>query len=287
MDTKKMHSNKLFGKSKLFKLCLTLAFPIGVVGGMTATYGIIHAYENGIKNQLVERLGDSYKYCLTTTGGIPITFDMAGDTLQVVFDENFNDEAKKNATFALQHLDDILIDKEVKIYQNGDMPHSNKYISLKVVDEGKLGSSSVGLTQINFNDNTGKLTYPISIEIDEHYVDSYYYEANGEVPSNSVFATIVQHEVGHALGLRDLYYYEEDIQKQEYGKIDSVMASTLLYGTTLYSKVDETNLQKLYCSDALSEPITYNVSYPTQMVVKSVSKNAISKHQNQEDEMTL
>ena len=265
---------------KAFKLLLTVGIPLAAVGTPIAVVAVMKSNESAVVESIKNLYGDRYKYFLKTDSGKPLKFDILDHKLDVVFDKGFNEEAKRNARYALNNLDEILTNTDVKIYDDGNLPNHKNYIYLKLVDQNSLdGGKAAGVTHLDFNQTSAKISYPVNIELDRHYVDGYWSPFEDEVPTNSMFTTVVQHEVGHALGLVDLY--EKDIAK------NSVMASKLGYGTTNYSDIDKENLQFVYCGE--NEAVSYKATYPqevemydcrTQYVTNTLSSDNKVEFQN-------
>ena len=241
---------------KIFRMLLTIGIPLAVIGTPIAVVAHMKSENNAVVQSIENMYGDRYKYFLKTKSGKPLKLDIYDHTLSVVFDKGFSEEAKRNAKFALEGLDEILTDTEVKIYEDGNKPNHKNYIYLNLVEQDALHDGhSAGVTHVAFNEYSAKITYPVNIDLDQHYVDGYWSVLDGEVPSNSLFATVVQHEVGHALGLADLYDYTT--------ASNSVMASELGHGTEFYSDVDKDNLQFVYCNDG--SVVSYTATYPEEV----------------------
>ena len=168
-------------------------------------------------------MGDTYKYMKTNSRGRPITLDIKDNCLAVMFNNSFNEEAKKNAKYALEELDQILPSTKIDIYKDGNRPDNKHYISIELVDSIKEHADAAGVCKYSYNSRSAKISYPIQVQIEQKFVDVYYFDASKKTaeelvtPSNPMFTHIVQHEVMHAFGFKDLYKYDE-------GFNDSVMA---------------------------------------------------------------
>lgn len=260
-----------------FLITVTLGIPVGIAAGYGAIKLMDYIDDQQIAN-IKKELGDTYDYLKTNKKGRPIKLDIKDNCLAVILNQSFSEEAKKNACYALNELDEILPNTKINIYKDGNRPENDNYISIDVVDAIKGNESAIGECTISYKEKSATVIYPVKIEIEKDYMDQYFMDdlskTNEElkVPSNSAFTHIVQHEVMHAFGFRDLY-------KNDKGFNDSVMAYAITYGTKTYSDLDKYHLQYLYEDKNATYKVT--ATLPNQMLVSYLP----SKEHEEELEM--
>lgn len=268
---------------KKFKVLLEIGGAVAAVplliGGIS--YGIIKVSDN-IKTANVEKYkqiyGDTYDYYHKTDSGVPLTLPIKDNMVSIVLD-SFSNEAKENAKYAISKLDDALKTQEFTIYDNGEMPNNKNYIHVKIVSDvdyktadGKL--TAIGEASTRFDKKTGKIKYPVEIAIEKKYVDWYnYVPGHSDSPKNSVFSTILQHELGHAFGLCDRY------QRTDFG--DTIMYAVQNEKVQDYTERDYHNLRYIYDKEYEVE-----VNLPNKMqVTLYTQENQFIDNQEPEKEM--
>ena len=263
---------------KTFNVLLTIGGGIGCFGfGAGLGYGIIEGVPYINEQKYKEEYGDTWDYYLKTVWGHPLKLPIYNNTVAVMFD-GFTEEAKENARYAISKLDDVLKTQEFTIYDNVNQPKDSNYIKLSLVQDvtsknDTERSSAVAQTFMDYNDHTGYMNYPVRIEIERKYSSYYDYQygkPNG--PDNSLFSSIIQHEIGHAFGLADLY------DDKSYGK--SVMYYTVNGNTQDYSELDVHNLRHIY--DRENDVYDVKVTLPSKMELLSYCPQ-----QKHEDDDTL
>ena len=258
-------------KKQNIVLKILMGLPLACVGSMLATMGIVEVRRNNVSD-----FGENTKYFLKNGNGKPLRLDLSSGTLAVVMDNAFTPEAKQYTADAIKKLDNILPNTTVKLYSQQDYDGNFKYIYLNLVEQDIINNgSSAGITHLTYNANTAVIDYPINISIDKKYLDFFVADSNHE----SVFSTIVQHELGHALGLKDLTL-ADTFAVTESGDINSIMAGNLGVGTINYSSQDAQNLNVAYGSVANKNlfDVRYVATYPKQVIYTFVS----DKHTEEE-----
>ena len=253
---------------------IAFAIPTGSLVYLIARNNINETQINKIK----EKYGDTYDYYLKTDEGRPLKLKIKNNVLPVILNYGFDDETIKIAEHALSKLDNILDYTTVKLYENGNMPDNYKYIAINIEDLGYgTSSTSAGEAHLTYNKKTGYIDYPVTVSIDKKFTDCYWTLEEGEKVEESVFSSILQHEIGHCFGLKDLYKGNSSTYSQ------SVMSGTLGLGTKDYSELDAHNLKHIYDIDDKEYDVT--VSYPESMVF--INQEDKNKQVIEEDEMTL
>ena len=209
--------------------------------------------------QVMDEYGDTYDYYLKTEKGVPLKLPIKNDIIPIILD-SFSDEAKENAKYAISKMDDILVSKEFKVYDDGSKPFGLKYIKVSLVDYleseyGRFVEGPAARTYLRYNSGTGKIYYPIEIKMQSKFIKKYGDFFDPKTPENSYFATVLQHELGHCLGLCD-----------KYGKEDS--GQTLMYyhkagDVKGYTDLDIHNLRHIY-----DKEYDITVTKPTEMEVQ-------------------
>lgn len=246
-------------KKRNIVLKILMGLPFACVGSMLATMGIIEARRNNVSD-----FGESTKYFLKNDNGKPLRLDLSSGTLAVVMDNAFTPEAKQYTTDAIKKLNNILPNTTVKLYNQKDYDGNFKYIYLNLVEQDAINNGGgAGITHLTYNATTAVIDYPINISLDKKYIDCFVAGSNHE----SVFSTIVQHELGHALGLKDLTL-DDTFAVTKSGYINSVMAGCLGCGTINYSNQDAKNLNAAYGCVANKNLFDahYVATYPKQIV---------------------
>lgn len=251
------------------------AFAGGATVGISSL--IINA-ESNTAEKYKEMFGDTYEYYSKTNSGIPLTLPIKDNMISVVLD-SFNDEAKENAKYAISKLDDVLKTQEFTIYDNGEMPNNKNYIHVKIVNDVDYKTSdgslqAIGEAAIKFDQKTGKIKYPVQINIEKKYIDCYnYVPGKSDSPKTSVFSTILQHELGHAFGLCDRYY------KSDYG--DTIMYAVQSEKAQDYKERDYHNLRYVY-----DKEYDVEVKLPNKMqVTMYTQQNQIIENEESSREM--
>lgn len=101
---------------------------------------------------------------------------------------------------------DIVSDKiNYTIYDAKDFEKKNgvRYICIEMCDS--IADHLGGRTSYKIDNYSGEILMPIKIQIDKMYEDAYFDESY----TQSVLTTIVQHELLHTLGFKDIYDLEQ------------------------------------------------------------------------------
>lgn len=247
-------------KKKVFKIIFTIgSLPLGVGIGLGIVKGVPAINEAKYK----KLYGDTFEYYLRTDWGKPVKLPIYNNTISVVFD-NFSEEAKENAKHAISKLDDVLKTQNIVIYNNNEIKNDN-YIGIHIAED--LGNKA-GLICTNYNQYTGEMIYPVQIEIAKLWVDRY----NGEKKSeNSIFSSIIQHEIGHALGLKDIKDSNLYKKSSMFWSIDGIASN--------YTELDTHNLRYIYDRD--NDVYEVSVTTPNSMQLLSYHQ----QHKNEEDDI--
>lgn len=270
---------------RALKVMLKIALPVGIIGFgplCAFTVGKVQEHEKAVLQNEKDKLGSAYDYFLHTESGASLKLEMPDNSLTFVLGNNIKGKCKENIDYALSQIKDILPNKEIKVYYKDNAPKTKKFISIGFA-AGLVNAEEVGGVNLEYNKKTGYINYPLYINILHKYKDAYYDEKFGEIPSNSAVSTILQHEIGHVLGLKDLRYKDKEVPLKDH-MINSVMASNLYDGTTEFSSVDKFNLQKMYYPEGAVEAIQYQVSYPKTITITNLDKQ---KDKYKQDEVTL
>ncbi len=255
-----------------------------VVGSAIASGAILGPYFGGkAYNEKMGRLryGDTWDYYMKTQWNKPIRLPIYNNTIAVMFN-NFSELAKENAMHAISKLDDVLKKQSFTIYDNENKPKDKNYIKISLVnnltseDDGK-DYDTIAKTYLDYNHRTGMMKYPVRIEIERKYVNTYRDNANqNHLQDYSVFSSIVQHELGHALGLDDLYR-QKDVR-------NSAMFYLINYGSYSYSELDKHNIRHIYDKE---HDVEYEVSVRTPNQTGLLSYYDDTKNEHNEDETTM
>ena len=252
-------------RKKVYEVLITIGEYSLIAGlGVGTSIGIIKVV-NAIRNKnYKEEYKDVYDYYLHTSTGAPLKLPIYNNNISVIFN-GFSDEAKENARHAISKIDDVLKTQSFTIYDN-DKPNHNNYIKVDIVNNVTTASdnnyhSAVAQTTLNYNDNNGTIIYPIHIEIEQSFVNKYdnSWYGTGKSPEKSQFSSILQHEIGHALGLKDIY--SNDMYEK------SVMFWTINGNTQNYTDLDTHNLRYIY--DRGNDVYEVSVTTPDAMQLLS------------------
>ena len=239
-----------------------LTFQIGCAAVIPVSLGaaigipeIIKSTKPAVVEKYKKIYGDTYDYYMKTKYGKPVYLPIKDNTVSVVFNA-FDEEAKENGRHAISKLDDVLKTQEFTIYDTGKMPKNNNYIIVSLAEDvagDATGShnGSIAQTIMDFDSFTGKMKYPVEIAIEKKYVDCYRYKEGADFsPETSVFSSILQHELGHALGLCDRY--DADSRK------NTIMYYSDAGAAENYTALDYHNIRYIY-----DKEYDVTVNYPT------------------------
>jgi len=180
-------------KKKNLSLYLLCGGSISFIAGMA---GLLFGNTVDKGNEFFQKYKDFF---LQTNNGIPIRTELKGSPIDVVLPD-VSENTKQHIVDGIKKLDSISENINYNIYCENDYTNNNQNrIDIKIVDE--LEKTSAGQTTLNFNQGNGKIIYPITINIEKVYDNVYFDEAQ----KYNVLTTVVEHELGHTLGLKDIY----------------------------------------------------------------------------------
>ncbi len=195
-----------------YKLQITLMLSVG--GLVIAPPLLAHLVEK--QSETVTR-GDKARFGeyldyfnRNAENGRPLRLDIS-DPIAIVM-QNIDLDTKKQIVAGINDLTDICPNLDYVVYENAYTPLNR--ISISISKE--LENRTLGVTHYNYSKQKAEIQYPISIELNEKYVDAYYDE-NDPKP---IIKTVVKHELLHTLGLRDLYDENEVGKSIMYHVID-------------------------------------------------------------------
>ncbi len=208
-----------------------------------------------------------------------------GDILRLPIDENpipvvlgeMDEQTKEYIVDGINALDEISenINYTIYDYSDFDKPSDLKYISFNMIDEiYSENNDPAGRTYIRWNENTAEIQYPICIELENYYAEGYW----DEEYTQSVLTTIVEHELMHTLGFKDLYKDEDRSRSIMYYQLGPLTQRTFT----------EEDIEKIqYCYDGKEVATT---SHPNQIIFANYTdcldknKKITTKH---DDEYSL
>ena len=206
----------------------------------------------------------------TNSFGRPLRLPLDENPIAVVIDAE-NDQTKQYIIDGINALDEISTNINYTIFDSKDFEFSRNvnYINIKMVDEitNTKSGDTAGIASYTYNNNTALIDYPINIQIEKYFAEGYW----DLYQTKSVLTTIVQHELMHTLGFKDLYK-PEDITR-------SIMYYQVGIGTPItFTQEDINKIQ--YCYDGKTIAQT---TQPSEIEISN--KTPIYKEEN--DELTF
>lgn len=187
-----------------------------------------------------------YDFMLKTPTGKMVTAKIDESPISVVL-KDIPEEDKQAIVDAINDLDEISTNINYEIYESKDYSVSGQIY----IKNGEGSGVELGLTTMSYNNYTGKISYPIFININ---LDECHKITSSETGKNAVEA-VAKHELAHTLGFSDLY--DEKLKDE----------SIMWYYLNLedYTDSDEYRIRKLYggTAEELGERII-NSNIPSQ-----------------------
>ena len=226
--------SRLHKRDNLF-IKVTLVIGIGFSSGFFGVKAIDHFQIDSIRTSEREKYKEVLPFLLTTDYDIPLKAQVKQP---ITVNLELDGEDRKQAIKAIQELDDISTKLNYKILETNN---TSIYADINISTADNLTDSmnAAGYTQYSYNNRTGYINYPITIQIDTSIKDIY----DGQ--GISVVDYVVKHEMMHTLGFCDLYdntYFNK-----------SIMWYSIASGKDVntYTELDKMNIKKMYDNELI------------------------------------
>lgn len=226
--------SKLHKRDNLF-IKLTLVVGLGFSSGILGVKAIDHFQINSIRTSEREKYKEVLPFLLTTDYDIPLKAQVKQP---ITVNLELDGEDRKQAIKAIQDLDAISTKLNYKILETNN---TSIYADINISTSNTLTDSTnaVGYTQYTYNNRTGYINYPITIQIDSSIKNVY------DNTGVSLVDYVVKHEMMHTLGFCDLYdntYFNKTIM---WYSIDSGK------DVNTYTELDKMNIKKMYDNELI------------------------------------
>lgn len=233
---------------RLINIMIKVVIPATVVGSVGG--GILYSK---IREQTVSKARQSKKellpYLLTTSDGMPLSFDVK-DNITVGL--NLSELETTQAINAIEKLDLI---SDTLNYTIVDAKDTKVKCDINISSEKGLRSTGcMGVTTMSWNENSGVISLPISIKIDESCIN--YFDTYGV----NLCSYVVKHEMMHTLGFADLYsdkYLNKSCMYYSVGGANECND---------FTELDINNIQKMYDDKQITVTIPQNVFFITTVL---------------------
>lgn len=228
------------------KMQIGLAIGISVVlSSPFMAHGIhtlISEHENSADRQRFGKYIDDF---LTNDNGRPLRLD-TNKAINVMFDSKLDEQSKQYIIDGINGLKNICPNLKYDLYnsQKGDV--GRVYFVLQ--DPTEIQHNAAGATNLSFNANSATINSYITIDINSHYLDGYW-----TTNMDSILTTVVQHELMHTLGFKDIY--------DESRKNDTIMYHALNPEVKTYTTEDIEKIQYVYGGQTIAETTKSNSMY--------------------------
>ncbi|MCQ2564242.1 MAG: hypothetical protein MJ152_00015 [Clostridia bacterium] len=207
--------------------------------------------------QLFEEFKD---YFMQTSGGIPLRTTIHDKNIDIVVPSSVGESTQQRIIKGINNFENLCDALNYNICFENEYTAKNKNrIEFKIVED--ISGTAAGHTKLSADGTTGEIIYPIHIEIEKRFDDMSWKDGTDD----RVLSAIVEHELGHTLGLKDL----ED---------PSFISKSIMYGELSIKKSAHTytkhDVQLIkYCYDGVvpdeNDNVLYvaNINHPTNNVM--------------------
>lgn len=205
-----------------------------------------------------EANAEVYDYMLHTDSGKMLKFPVNKSPIEVAI-KDMSKEDRQDVVEAINAFDNVSTNINYKILDKDDCKINAKI----VIENGSRSETELGVTNLQFNNNTGLIDYPVHINIDLDACHNVFNE-KGE---NAVTA-VTKHELAHSLGFADLYGEEHINESLMYYKLEVVED---------YTDSDKYRIRKVYGGTA--ENVNYDISFDDEKLNQNqtnLNKNKLS-----------
>lgn len=194
-------------------------------------------YNSSLNKADREKFGEYINDFNTTNTGKPIRLNT--DKPITISIDSENSQVRQNIIDGINNLSSICPNIQYEIYNNDTTALSN--INFRIE---KLSSTLAGHVQYSYNSYSAEITFPITISVDEKYIDAIWPNSN-----NSVMTTIVEHELMHTLGFNDST------------ETNSIMYKSLNENLQTYTSFDKTRINYVYGDRTIAYSVRPKICY--------------------------
>ncbi|MBQ8424955.1 MAG: hypothetical protein IJX17_02910 [Clostridia bacterium] len=245
-----------FGK-KLVSVLVSIALAGSI--GLAFNNEIEYLFDVADSYSVSENLED---YLMQSKTGAYLKLPVDENPINIVL-QNISDEDKIKVISAINDLDNISTNLDYTILDTDDLKIQNKIY----ITDGETPNDALGLTNINYNNLSGEISYPIYISIDMDACKGFTSDITGE----DAVTAVTKHELGHSLGFKDLY---------DRSMINESIMWYSIY-TETYTKSDEERIREYYGGVSEDASERYDYYYDENNNLCSVKpKNDALKNEN-------
>lgn len=222
-----------------YKIVLSLSLASMILSPYITYKAIEHSNTQGLHADQ-ERFGEYIDDFKKNSFGRPLRLPVDKNPIAVVVDAE-TEQTKQYIIDGINALDEISTNINYTIYDSKDfaIPSNLNYINIKMVEEivhETANDYTAGIATYTYDNKTAVINFPINIQIKNYFAEGYW----DQNQTKSVLTTIVQHELMHTLGFKDLYKPEDQTR--------SIMYYEVGVGTPMtYTQEDINKIQ--YCYD--------------------------------------
>lgn len=182
-------------------------------------------------------------YLMQTPLGSYMKLPIDENPIAIVLGDMTNDE-KKSVYQAIETLDNISTNIDYTILEKDDVSITNK---IYITANDDIPADALATTTIDSKNFSGKIQYPIHIEVDMDRCHTMHSDITGE----DAVSAVVKHEMAHTLGFKDLY-------EPKYMK-ESIMYYSIYQES--YTESDERRIRAYYGGEAEDRSAYYNYDF--------------------------
>lgn len=242
-----------------YSMGLTILTTAVVAGAFFAPIVANEIYTKAQEND--PRFNGISDYMYKTSNGIPVTLPLSENPIAVIL-ENMTEQEKTLIVDAIQDLDEISENINYTILDNDNYTITQKIIVRS--NDSLTQDDAGGLCTITYNNFTGEISYPVYIDLDPDCMN-YVSTITGE----SMYTTVVKHEMMHSLGFKDIYNDADKYKTIMYYTVDTDERALD------YTSFDKKCIQQVYDEGKIKTtyPQTATVSMETKEQNMSYTKD--------------